>query len=387
MPQHQSKRAHVTYQQPSRLVRVLLRGLVALLLLLSPLVRACFAQCVISARHPAQDIFFLGRSDGWILYADGSTQYVARTHDGGQTWTSLPNQPPLTKFYFLTRRLGWAIGVNSTGRKDSPSYTLPLFFTQDGGEHWSGLPAKGFPAEQPMVVSGILFVDRSHGWLVGEKEYGLSFVYETFNGGLTFHYISALSDQNGTARGISWDRNSRIWVYGNDSLFVSSNRGKSWVRTLRSGALPGGYNHLVFMTGWLSSNSAGVIGAQGVGGVILSTDNGGKNWDLRLETKDAVYFTSASFWNNRHGCVVGSSNFLFCTKDGGRSLSGRDVLPRPRVVAHEGCSPSDMNVFTKLIMSESGKGWLLGDDGRLYQTEDGGQSWRVLDPVAEFRRP
>jgi photosystem II stability/assembly factor-like uncharacterized protein len=133
------------------------------------------------------------------------------------------------------------------------------------------------------------------------------------------------------------------------------------------------------MTGWLSSSSAGVIGAQGVGGVILSTDTGGKNWELRLETKDANYFTSASFWDDRRGCIVGSSNFLFCTTDGGRSWLGHDVLPHYR-----GPCPSDVNLFTQLVMLQSGKGWVRDNGGLLYKTDDAGATWREIDPSIEL---
>jgi photosystem II stability/assembly factor-like uncharacterized protein len=173
---------------------VLFPRLLAALVLVGFVIPGAPAQCTIAARHPVKDIFFLGQSQGWIIYSEGTTQYIARTHDGGKSWSSALSGAPLTKIYFLTPRLGWGAGVKSLGSGKALSYTLPLFVTSDGGEHWSRVRAKGFPGKKPMMLNGILFVDRQHGWLVGSKEYGFSFVYETFDGGQTFHYVSALSD-------------------------------------------------------------------------------------------------------------------------------------------------------------------------------------------------
>jgi len=53
--------------------------------------------------------------------------------------------------------------------------------------------------------NGVVFVDETYGWLVGEKEFGLSFAYETADGGRTFAEVAALSDRPQLTRGISSD--------------------------------------------------------------------------------------------------------------------------------------------------------------------------------------
>jgi photosystem II stability/assembly factor-like uncharacterized protein len=315
------------------------------------------------------------------VYTVGTTKYIARTRDRGETWAAFPIHVPLTKVYFLTPLLGWAVGVNSAGAENSRSYTLSVFVTRDGGEHWSLLPATGFPGKPPMLVTGVVFVDETYGWLVGEKEFGLSFAYETADGGRTFAEVAALSDRPQLTRGISSDGTGRIWAYGNDSLVVSTDRGKSWRRELSAGALAGGYSHLAFMSAQLLPTGVGLVGAQGAGGVILRTGNAGESWDVVLKTKDAAYFDSISFWDDLHGCMAGSSNFLFCTNDGGHSWSGLDVLPH-----YKGSCPSEANLFTNLIITQSGKGWLRDNGGELYQTNDGGKTWHEFDPARDLHK-
>jgi len=78
-------------------VRVHLVGPLGFFFLLNPSTTATLAQCTIRASHPANDIFFLEQSDGWIVYTVGTTKYIARTRDRGETWAAFPIHVPLTK--------------------------------------------------------------------------------------------------------------------------------------------------------------------------------------------------------------------------------------------------------------------------------------------------
>lgn len=337
------------------------------------------AQCIVRATNPVNAVFFVDPSDGWIIYSHAGHDYVARTSDAGRTWTSFTIQSSLSRVYFLTPQVGWAMGVTSTGTGESPNYRLPLFITDDGGKKWTMLSATGFPGKNPMVVSGLLFVDRLRGWIVGDTKLGSSFAYETSDGGKTFAKIRAISDGRENARGISSDGKSRIWVYGSDSVFVSSDRGKSWVRTVRPGTIPGDRSELTLMTAWLFPDGRGAVGGTGATGTILSTLDGGRHWKTTLETKDITNFRGTSFWDDRHGCMVGESTDLYCTSDGGGTWVGRDVLPH-----YHGPCQSSSNLFTDIILTAAGRGWLRDDGGDLYLTNDGGQSWKQIDPVADL---
>jgi photosystem II stability/assembly factor-like uncharacterized protein len=360
-------------------LRVLLSRGFAITFILMFATPASFPQCTVLAKHPVADVFYLKPSSVWMLYSDGSTQYITRSSDGGKSWKSAPNPTPIIDVFFLDRRLGWGVGLKSIGQGKALSYTVLLYVTKDGGRRWTLLPAKRFPAESPTIVTGILFLDREHGWLVGDGGGGSSLVYETSDGGETFRPVSKLTGGVHPARGISSDGRDRIWVYGDDRLFVSPDRGKSWIRQFDSNSSV----DLPINTGWFFPNGSGVLGGGDATGVILSTTDAGKNWITRLkvpETSYATYFESVYFWDHEHGCMVGSSNSLFCTADGGRTWSGRDVLP-----PYKGpCSPN-VNLFKQIVMTGSGRGWLRDNGDHLYQTTDGGQTWSEIDPVRVLR--
>jgi photosystem II stability/assembly factor-like uncharacterized protein len=43
-----------------------------------------------------------------------------------------------------------------------------------------------------------------------------------------------------------------------------------------------------------------------------------------------------------------------------------------------------VNLFTQLVMLQSGKGWVRDNGGLLYKTDDAGATWREIDPSIEL---
>lgn len=95
------------------------------------------------------DMFFTSNQEGWIV---GDGGFIARTNDGGKTWSSASTQTKadLTSIFFLNRQLGWTTGSEST-----------ILNTTDGGVTWRRSSIAGLLGSPPLA--SISFTDALHG--------------------------------------------------------------------------------------------------------------------------------------------------------------------------------------------------------------------------------
>jgi photosystem II stability/assembly factor-like uncharacterized protein len=99
--------------------------------------------------------------------------------------------------------------------------------------------------------------------------------------------------------------------------------------------------------------------AVGWNGVILNTQDGGKNWVEQQKVKYTLY--SIHFINEQVGWTVGWNGTILATKDGGdnwveQKLKGKSTL------------------FSIHFANEQ-KGWLVGKNGTIWTTQNGGETW------------
>ncbi len=139
---------------------------------------------------------FLDSQVGWLTgdcWGVMSGVFLARTEDGGTTWTfvDLPapaDQPLLYDantwaacggydlHFFDSQRA--VLGVHCTMySQDSPDPTFAyyMYTTQDGGTTWNSQP---YPGE------ALLFVSPQNGWALGRE------IYQTANGGMTWNKVN-----------------------------------------------------------------------------------------------------------------------------------------------------------------------------------------------------
>jgi photosystem II stability/assembly factor-like uncharacterized protein len=99
------------------------------------------------SEYGGQKIFFLNSLTGWIISSDK----IARTSNGGDTWEEVSINMDRTKYYFsdlffLNERSGWLVESSlSSAFQDILSNPGKLYKTEDGGNSWIELPinAKG----------------------------------------------------------------------------------------------------------------------------------------------------------------------------------------------------------------------------------------------------
>ncbi len=99
-------------------------------------------------------VTFVSAQDGWVLgtatCASGSCLAIARTQDGGSTWTSV--SPPPTSFETEEASTGVS-GIRFADQQDGWVYGGQLWATHDGGTTWTEvtLPGLSSTGENPAI--------------------------------------------------------------------------------------------------------------------------------------------------------------------------------------------------------------------------------------------
>jgi photosystem II stability/assembly factor-like uncharacterized protein len=296
--------------------------------------------------------------------------YFARTNDGGRSWKSWRQSPGVAQVFFITPESGWGL----SGSADSQS----LAKTSDGGQTWRLLPPLPHASSKTsdLIIGDFQFLDSRNGWIIGSRSGGLSYLAHTMDGGKSAKIVPELSEEFGVTRAIATASANRVWLFGNDSILYSEDSGQTWKQQIDEKSLRVGA--LTIESARMRADGHGIAVGESGGAVILKTDDFGQHWRIALQLHIITSFKDVTFWDDDHGCAVGLSTMLYCTEDGGTRWTGRDVLPEAQVDGHAGETH-----FTKIAFLRNGqRGWAIREIGYLYETNDGGASWRELDLLA-----
>ena len=232
-------------------------------------------------------------------------------------------------------------------------------------------------------------IDPIFGNLLGELSSSTSLVYLP-------HYVFVVSTENGSVHfrqkqnirhvrcarlGPESDYWDRLDFYNNFGLnavyFLNSNAG--WCVGEQGAILStqdGGknWNHQYFgrssslqavvftdtQNGWLLENITGYNGM----GYIYHTDNGGNFWSLKYPVNTPyTYLYGLFFLNENKGWVVGSKGIILYTDDGGDNW-----------VSQTSNTNEQLN---SVNFVDANTGWIVGENGVILHTENGGSSWTV----------
>ncbi|PCI67551.1 MAG: glycosyl hydrolase [Piscirickettsiaceae bacterium] len=106
------------------------------------------------------------------------------------------------------------------------------------------------------------------------------------------------------------------------------------------------------------------IFAVGERGIILSSTDKGNSWEQIASPVD-VTLTSIAFTNNGNGWIVGHESTILHSTDNGASWQIEKYQPE-----------NERYYLTTRFISEQ-HGFVLATDGELWETLDGGNSWRL----------
>jgi photosystem II stability/assembly factor-like uncharacterized protein len=271
----------------------------------------------------------------------------------------------LSGVFFVDRDHGWIVGSNGT-----------LLATEDGGAKWlrQTLPER----QRGEALNDVWFFNPDLGLLLGE--YGL------FNRKGDFDLSERVFLLMSKDRGANWEAGTLRrppdsillrMSFANDQLGWAVGESGTIQRTIDGGAtwtLQDAHTRkLLYDVAAIDGNHAWVVGAVGT---ILRTVDGGRNWDEQssgvTEALRAVHFVDP-----QRGWAVGAKGTIISTANGGarwrRQTSGVELNLNDVVLLKAKGGPAEG------AMEGPKEGWIAGDRGLLLHTTDGGATWENVE--------
>jgi photosystem II stability/assembly factor-like uncharacterized protein len=252
-----------------------------------------------------------------ILFASGRVGFAAggtilATADSGRNWhlVGAASQfgAKLTGATFLSATFGWGLDQNG----------LP-WRTVDGGRTWQpvALPAGLSP---PLVqVAAFGFTDRDHGYMLISDGSWLDDLYQSFDGGRSWH---------ATFQGVvaaAFAPGSDAWLIANDTLYRSLADGSAW-RPVATG-IPANFIQPGSLSLAVPPQSPGAVWLyDAVGGELAVSVDGGRSFRIsRLPLKDAETVAGEPMPSSPEAGMLQMDGGLWRTQDMGRiwRLAGR----------------------------------------------------------------
>ena len=228
--------------------------------------------------------------------------------------------------------------------------------TQDGGLTWN------MQIDSSTVWSyNIEFFNSTYGWILGKRisDY-VPFLKRTKNGGESWETFSL----PGEFVAINFLDSLKGFAGGNDSIYCTVDGGESWqAQTIEAEFFP--YVIDIYFVDEQYGWAVGYSGEATDVSVILHTANGGFTWNIFPQ--DAPILNAVYFPSMMHGCAVGFDFFggvIMLTNNGGENWE-----------YHYPPSPWLNDVF----FTDDSTGWVVGDYGFIWYTEDGGQTWEQVE--------
>jgi photosystem II stability/assembly factor-like uncharacterized protein len=267
----------------------------------------------------------------------------------------------LSGVFFVDRDRGWVVGSNGT-----------LLATEDGGAKWrrQALPER----QSSEALNDIWFFNPDRGLLLGE--YGL------FNrkGDIdlserVFLLMSKDHGANWQAGTLRRPPDSILlrMSFANDQLGWAVGESGTVQRTIDGGATwalqEAPTRKLLYDVAAIDDSHAWAVGA---GGTILRTVDGGRNW-YEQSSGVAQALRAVHFVDLQRGWAVGAKGTIISTSNGGarwrRQMSGVELNLNDVVFlkGKEGVGEGPR------------EGWIAGDRGLLLHTTDGGATWENVE--------
>ncbi len=250
-------------------------------------------------------VFFTSSDRGWAAGDDG---YLAKTTDGGDSWTRVPlnTAENINEIFFRNEENGYLVA----GRK--------FFVTRDGGRTWQDVRiyrTGEFGGGRPEFLS-IRFSDKKRGYVVGSilRKSGNdevvvdSLLMRTEDGGDTWRRIVVPTKTE--LFHMDFNGNSNGWIVGdNGVILATTNSGSTWTRQASGTNMP------LYNVDFRDDDEGYVVGKSGT---ILRTSNGGKAWE-KVDTNFRETLMRVDFADDKNGWIVGYSGSILRSNDKGRT--------------------------------------------------------------------
>jgi photosystem II stability/assembly factor-like uncharacterized protein len=306
----------------------------------------------------------------WIHYSSK----ILVTEDSGTNWEVIAefDSLKLNDLFFVDENVGWAVGL-----LDELGIILKSI---DGGYNWETI------FEQNISYSGgfstIQFIDLEIGWAVGKPSNsweGNCELLKTTDGGFnwipandSFYIIASFQFLNESDGWLIESRPPNGWSTTAHYFIKRTNDGGlNWEDIFARGVpyysfyLPS----LYFMnpdTGWVQESWT----LQSASGIKKTTDRG-LSWHtvtMNTPSDGAMHFS-----DELNGSIVGKNGEILSTQDGGQSWIERSTMITSRQLLAVDFHDDTNGWVTALDYTRDGE--FLYTDGILYSTTNGGSTW------------
>lgn len=308
-----------------------------------------------------------------IIYIGAAGGGVWKTTNGGATWACLSDKYPVTSIadiaidpnngnniYVATGdESGYELGTDFWGGV----YTAGIMRSTDGGVTWAQVGIN-IPQNQLNIVQRLLINPANNKVLLAATRTG---IYRSTNSGTSWKKVS-----NSHCYDMDWKPGDPKTVYagGDGVLYKSVDAGATW-SGLKTGIGSGRMSIEVCAAEPL------VIYALGVGSGFFKTTDGGATWVSKAYPSGAGFY---GYYDLMLSCSQANSNFLVAgglntvkSTNGGTSWVSTDNWS-----SYTAANYVHADKHAGIFYPGSTTDILLGTDGGIFKTADGGASWTDL---------
>ena len=293
---------------------------------------------------------WVGSGEAWTRNSVSIGDGVYRSNDGGESWKNvgLPNAERIVKLSVDPRNGETALAC-VTGKLWSDSADRGVYRTTDGGKTWAqvlkggngstGCGGMSVDAKNPDVMFASLWDFRRKGW--------------TFRSG-------GEGPESASASG----------------LYRSADGGKTW-KEVTGGGLPAKPYGRIGVTVAPSNSNVVYAVVENLKSALFRSDDGGKTWDRRDDSQMMVwrpfYFANLIVDPTNPDRLFKPDLRLIQSLDGGKTFAG----------AGGGTHGDSHDLW---IDPSDPKQLIVGDDGGLWFSKDGGERWWKGNnlPISQF---
>ncbi len=239
-----------------------------------------------------------------------------------------------------------------------------LLATEDGGKTWK--KEKNFTSD---TIRQIYFSDEKTGWLLCERNiFNLganspSYLLKTTDGGKQWEQMNFGNGRNRIAK-IFFTKNGFGLAVGEaGALFALQDDAKTWKKN------PSPIRYLI-LDGIFTDNFHGSM--VGAGGTILFTDDAGASWSqATIFGNSNAKLNSVFFINQKNGWTVGTNGKIYQTINGGKTWREQN--------SNVSSNLSD------IFFSNTAEGWAVGEDGTILHTTTAGNIWTLENSKVQHK--
>jgi photosystem II stability/assembly factor-like uncharacterized protein len=206
----------------------------------------------------------------------------------------------------------------------------------------------------------VAFPTEQEGWVCGR--WGT--VLHTEDGGKTWTRQKTPTDYTLTSICFTDPRNG--WAVGDGGTIIrTGDGGGSWTRQESP------VNLVLMGVCFVNAQKGWAVGERTI---ILCTEDAGNTWKIQFQDEDFI-LKSISFCDPQTGWAAGEYGYIYHTMDSGRSWSKQAGEFH---FTEEGSDVAGGNFLFDVLAETPMRAWVVGIDGYVARTSDGGKTWERL---------